>query len=262
MNAFGDAVAAEWIKLRTVRITWWLLAGGFGGAALMCLLAFSAVAQWDNVPAERQADSYVSWLPPVAGWIAALCVAVLGILSVTGEYGSGLIRATFVAMPRRRLVLGAKALLVGLVAAGAGAGAVVLTELAVNAIIGDRVINGQPGPAENTVGALAVLALSVVMCGLLGTGLAALTRSAVASIVTLVLLWYGLPIILGNVPGRWAERVGAVLPAALADQVVTVGGAQSVYTHLLAPPVALAVMAAWALVPLGVALVLVERRDA
>jgi ABC-2 type transport system permease protein len=257
-----DVLAAEWIKLRTVRVTWWLVAGGFGGAALMCLLAFSAVAQWDRVPPARQAESYVSWLPPVAGWIAALCVAVLGILCVTGEYGSGLIRGTFVVMPRRRRVLTAKALLMAAVAAVVGGVTAGVTEVGVGAIIGDRVINGQPGPAENTVGALAVIALSVVMYGLLGLGLAALTRSAVASIVTLVMLWYGLPIILGNVPGRWAERVGAVLPAALADQVVTVGDAQSVYAHLLAPPVALAVMAAWALVPLGAAMVLVERRDA
>jgi ABC-2 type transport system permease protein len=255
-----DVLAAEWIKLRTVRVTWWLLAGGFGGAALMVLLAWSAVAQWDRVPPERQAESYVSWLPPVAGWIAALCLAVLGILTVTSEYGSGLVRTTFVVMPRRRRVLAAKALLVGLVALLAGTAAVFVTQYAVAWVVGDRDINGQP--TGDRTGALLVLGLSVVMYALLGTGLAALTRSAVASVVVLVLLWYGLPIILGNVPGRWAQWVGTVLPAALAEQVSQAGAGESVYAHLLSPPAALAVMAAWASVPLGLALLLVERRDA
>jgi ABC-2 type transport system permease protein len=256
-----DVLAAEWIKLRSVRITWWLVAGGFGGAALMCLVAFSAVAQWDRVPPQRQAESYVSWLPPVAGWIAALCVAVLGVLSVSAEYSSGLVRATFVVLPRRRRVLAAKGLLVGAVAFVVGTATAFGTEYAVDAIIGDRQINGQP--AGNTTGALVVIGASVAMYGLLGTGLAALTRSAVASIVILVMLWFGLPIILGNVPGRWADWLGAVLPAALADQVSDAGRpGESVFEDLLAPPVALAVMAAWALVPLGVASWLVEKRDA
>ena len=259
-GALRDVLAAEWIKMRTVRVTWWLAAGGLGGAALMALLAWSAVAQWDRVPPERQADSYVSWLPPVAGWIAALCLAVLGILTITSEYGSGLVRTTFVVLPRRRLVLGAKALLLAAVALVAGTAAVFLTHYVVVWIIGDRQINGQP--TDGRTGALVVLGLAVVMYALLGMGLAALTRSAVASVVVLVLLWYGLPIVLGNVPGRWAQWVGAVLPAALAEQASGVGAGESVYAHLLAPPVAFAVMAAWALVPLGVALFLVERRDA
>jgi ABC-2 type transport system permease protein len=108
-QGFGDVVRAEWIKLSSVRSTWWtMIALVVLGAGLTIALC-AANAEWLASPdADESPGSFITW----GMMIAQVTALVLGVLAVTSEYGTGMVRSTFAAVPRRGRVLAAKALLV------------------------------------------------------------------------------------------------------------------------------------------------------
>jgi hypothetical protein len=108
---FPQVARMEWIKLRSLRSTWWVLAATVAGAAAI------AVAVGVNTE-DAAADLTNNALAGIS--LGLLLVGVLGVLVMTGEYGSGTIRATLAAIPNRPLVLAAKAAVFGAVALAAG----------------------------------------------------------------------------------------------------------------------------------------------
>lgn len=261
-NVF-DALATEWLKIRTVRTTYVLLGIVAIVVGLSALLAWFAAVTWDGLaPANKDRIA----LAPLAGltsWVAQLCLAVLGVLVITSEYATGAIRATLTVLPRRTAVLAAKAAVVGLTGLTTGVGATMTTFVASRLIIGDRPIRGQPtGGVAGELPSLLAMGVSVMMFGLLGLGLGAIMRSALAAIPTLVALWYIVPIAVYQLPAPWADRIGSFLPGGLAGQLAGTGNENSVAGDWLPPSGALAVMIGYMLVPLAVAAVLLVRRDA
>jgi ABC-2 type transport system permease protein len=108
-QGFGDVLRAEWIKLRTVRSTWWTLAAMFGlGAGLTILMCWGNADWLASDKADESPGAFITW----GMMIAQIAAVVLGVLAVTTEYGTGMIRSTFAAVPKRGRVLAAKALLV------------------------------------------------------------------------------------------------------------------------------------------------------
>ena len=105
---FGHALRAEWIKLRTVRSTWWTLAATFAlGAGLTTVICWGNAEWLASAEADESPGSFLTW----GMMIAQICAVVLGALVVTTEYGTGMIRGTFAAVPARGRVLAAKAVL-------------------------------------------------------------------------------------------------------------------------------------------------------
>lgn len=102
---FAEALRAERIKLTTLRSTWWTLAAlviiSIGGTVLLCALN----AEWLASPEADEAPG--SFITGGIGF-AQICAVVLGTLMVTGEYGTGMIRATLAATPTRGRVMAAK----------------------------------------------------------------------------------------------------------------------------------------------------------
>lgn len=108
-QTFGDVVRAEWIKLRSVHSTWWTLAAMIGlGAGLTIAICWGNAEWLASDDADESPGSFITW----GMMIAQVTAVVLGVLAVTSEYGTGMIRTTFAAAPRRGRVLAAKALLV------------------------------------------------------------------------------------------------------------------------------------------------------
>ena len=102
----ADLLASEWTKFRSVRSTYWTLL-----VALVTPIAFSALVAFAfaNAPA-KAGPPPDPLLPEVLSLeYAVIAVSVLGVLSFSAEYSTGLIRTTFAAAPRRRAVLAAKA---------------------------------------------------------------------------------------------------------------------------------------------------------
>lgn len=258
----ADVLAAEWRKALTARSTHIILGVVAVLTGLMILLAGYFVSVWDSMPPEGRANSSLGGLPDLLGWILSLVMAVFGTLAITSEYASGMIRTTFIAMPRRGRVLAAKALIVASITFVVSEAALAATLLASSAIIGDRVITGQ-APVDASAGFLIVaMGLSTTTFALVGLAIGAITRSALASVVSLVMLWYIVPLVARFAPAPWNDLLGSIVPGALAGQLAGTGNINSVFGAALPPWAALAVMVAYAAIPLAGALVTIMRRDA
>jgi ABC-2 type transport system permease protein len=108
-STFGDVLRSEWTKLRSVRSTFWALTAtvvlGIGlGAAISAAAAHGY--------ARSSVSGKLSWDPTAVSLdgigIATLAIAVLGVLCVSSEYSSGMIRTSLIAVPKRGRVLAAK----------------------------------------------------------------------------------------------------------------------------------------------------------
>jgi len=106
---FGHAVRSEWIKLTTVRSTWWTLAAlVVMGAGLTTLLCFGNADWLASGEADESPGSFIT----SGMMLAQVCAVILGAMTVTSEYGTGMIRTTLAAVPSRGRVLAAKVLVV------------------------------------------------------------------------------------------------------------------------------------------------------
>jgi hypothetical protein len=194
--------------------------------------------------------------------VASLIIGVFGILLMTGEYGSGSIRSTLAAVPRRVPVLGAKALaLVGLmlpVMAVASVASLLVSQAFADA--GGRVGLGDDGVAGATAGA----AVAPVALGLIGMGIGTMVRHTAAAITAYVGVLLVVPALLpAMVPDRVVEDVMPVVPVAAAQSLYAVGdiGAAGDIELLAVGPASLVLVAWIVAVLLGGAAVL-TRRDA
>ncbi len=113
----GGVIRSEWTKLRSVRSTWWTLLATFAiMVGLGALLCAAFVSRFDGLD-----PGDIARFDPTAHslrglFLAQLTIGVLGVLAITNEYATGMIRNTFAAVPQRRAVLAAKALVFGVVA--------------------------------------------------------------------------------------------------------------------------------------------------
>ncbi|GAA1337602.1 ABC transporter permease subunit [Saccharothrix algeriensis] len=253
-----DVLASEFLKLRTVRSTAYLLLSLLLVLAVGILVAHLMTADYDVQPPERQAKFAAADPGVMVAPFGQFVLGVLGALAVTSEYGSGMIRTALASVPRRRALLLAKVAVVGAVAAVVGGASTLVARLAGALITGDR---PKPIAAFDSFGealpALAADTATTTMTGLVGLGLGFLLRSTAGAVVTLSGLLFVLPMVSMMLPSPWDDRVVAVLPLSLASQLT--GQAPGA---LLSPWGAGAVVLAYVVVALGGGLAALLRRDA
>jgi ABC-2 type transport system permease protein len=259
--SFRRALHAEWTKFRTEAGPAWLLL-----AAVASTVALGAGADGSARCAPPDCASDVTRLSLTGVMLGQAAVAILAVLAIGNEYGTGMIRTTFAAVPRRAAVLAAKgAVLAGTVLA-AGAVAVPASLLAGRLVLpgnGFTAANGRPpisladGP---TLRAAAGSVLYLVLVALLAFGVAAAVRDSAAAIGTVLGLLYLFPIVIHVVGDpAWQRRLEKIapMPAGLAVQATT-----GLAGLPISPWRGLAVLAAWAAAALLCAAVLVRARDA
>lgn len=253
-----DAFAAEWLKARSVRSTPTIL------AVLAAIILMSAALTVYAVQAGHTKHVTLSYPPEIAGVFAQLALAVFGVLAISGEYASGMIRTSLTAVPRREVFLAAKAAMVAAFAFDAGLVVLLASYLVCTVAVGDSTIYGTSvAEARHPVATLAALALSLVMFALLGLALGAILRSTAGAIGSLAAVWWLLPILAGNLSSPWNSRVASLLPAELVDELAGVHMRSSMAgPELLSPPGALAAIVCWMFLPLAVAWAVMSRRDA
>jgi ABC-2 type transport system permease protein len=246
-------VNSEWIKWRTLRSSWFMLAGAVGASILIdTLIGYNTGKNFTDLAPEDSAPSGV-----LQGYyLAQLLIGVLGVLFVSGEYSTGMIRSTLAAVPRRVPVLVAKAVVFGLVALVS----MIVTELigfalamALRSHYGHGVSLTDPGVLRVVLGTAVYLAL----IGLLGGALGWIVRSTPGGISTLVALLMVIPVILQVLPGAWARDVAKYLPGNAGGSFVSSVPASDTLT----PGAGLVVLVIWVLAALGLAGVLLKRRD-
>ncbi|MER5323893.1 ABC transporter permease [Streptosporangium roseum] len=261
-----DVLASEWLKLRSARSTWYILGVVVAFVLLMAGFAFYVVSLWEGMPPERRAGLRAAQPEQVVLLPLQICAAVLGVLTITSEYATGMIRSSFVAVPRRGTVLAAKAAVVAAATLVIGQASVFVTFFAGRAIAGDRPIRDFAPTLAGELPKMLATGLSPMVLALVGLGLGAVLRSTAGTVASVVALLYVVPRFAVALPDPWNARVGSVLPEDLTRQLageapmaVDLGDSGSAIG--LSPPMALAVMALYVVVALGAAAAVLGRRD-
>jgi ABC-2 type transport system permease protein len=226
IGALTRALRAEWTKLRTTPGPGWLLVGAVAATAGVS----AAVAAANRCPAGTTCQIDMAKTSLTGVQVGQAVVAILAVLAVSNEYSSQMIRTTLAAMPRRSAVLGAKALLVGVLVLVAGAVAVGACILVGRVILpghGFTVARGIPalsltdGPVLRAAcGSVLYLAL----IALLSLGLAMLIRDSAVAIGAALALLYVFPIVTSFVQNpTWQHRLQRYSPMAGLNIQATTG---------------------------------------
>ncbi|MGP3910433.1 ABC transporter permease [Nonomuraea sp. 10N515B] len=257
-----SVLTAEWLKVRSVRSTYLIIGLSLGAIFLGLALAVMAAGMYDSAPPDKRPSARIADLEEVVVIVPQLCMGILGAFAITPEYVTGLIRMSLTVVPRRWPLLAAKAAVVGTLGAVVGPAAVFGTYLASRWVLGDRFSGAYATSLLDKLPLLTATSLTVPAFALLGLGLGVILRSAAGAITVIVGLVYVVPIIVGNIPEPWSERVGSIMIGALPRQITGDGNASSVYGSLLSPVASAAVLIAYAALLLLAATWLLRRRDA
>jgi ABC-2 type transport system permease protein len=214
--SFGGVLNSEWIKLRTLRSTFWCYLISVVLTILLGLLIASTITHsGTTLPHDVQQSAWVQ-ASTLGIAFAQLVVAVLGALTVTGEYGTGMIRSTFAAVPRRWPAIVAKAIVFGVTTFVVSLVGLVLTALVTAPILSGQGIHADWGDGNvwlSLVGGAGFLAL----IGVISLAIGLLLRNSAAGIATSLGLVLVLPIIfnllVGLAKADWAANISAFLPS-------------------------------------------------
>lgn len=187
--------------------------------------------------------------------LAQLLVGVLGVLAVSGEYGTGMIRSTMAAVPGRVSVVPAKALVLATVTlpiALTALGTFLGTEAFLSRYHAGFSLS-DPTALRVTLGT----AVYLTLIGLLGSTLGWVLRSTAGGIAALVGLVLVVPVLFGQLLGTWGKDVGQFLPSSAGEAFIT----SLPGDHMLTAWTGLGVMVAWVAAGLLTAAVQLRRRD-
>jgi ABC-2 type transport system permease protein len=253
-SGFADVLRSEACKLGSVRSSLWTLIAVL--ASNVVLAAAAAIVLPSRLSTHEKATIDSIRVSLAGLHLSQIAIGVLGVLVISSEYSSGMIRATFSAVPRRRLVLAAKALVLTVTALLVGTAASLAAYFVFQAFLPGRVLSSSisdPGVLRAVLGG--GLYLSVL--GLLGLGLGAVLRSSAGAIATLFGVLFIPTILAGILPQSWQNRVAGYLPMNAGDAIYSLHRESG----SLAPWAGFGVFCGYAALALGLGFVLITRRD-
>lgn len=244
-------IASEWLKLRSVGSTWWAL-----GAAFV-LMPLTGLLLGMNTSTDQLDNPSFDALDTLTGTaIVQFAFGVLGVLAIASEYGTGLIRTTFAAVPSRSRVIAVKAALLTAVFAVAGTVISLVTFFVGQAALpeGLGVSLSDPGVLRAVLGA----AFYMVFIGMFGFALGALIRHTQGALSVLMAVVFVIMGILPSVvPQSLQDSVAAYSFTGLGRSLIVVKPVEGVTS----PSTALALCLAYLAVVLIPAFILTNRRD-
>jgi ABC-2 type transport system permease protein len=247
--SFARLLRSEWIKVVSVRSTWWSL--GVTAAlsiGISMMIAGASTGFGPGFPAISAILSPTQFTMLVAG--------ILGAIVITGEYSTGMIRSTLTAEPRRGAVVLAKAVIVSALMAVVTAISYVIAILATAPLLAERIDWSEP---SQSIVPLAFGVMSMVSFTLIGLGFGFMVRNGAGAIATTVGVLFVLPIVasLFSMAGegwRWIVDLSAYLPMNAAS-TLTAPGAEELLPSVLA-------LIGWAVIPLVIGWGVLRTRDA
>jgi hypothetical protein len=253
-----DVLASEWIKFRSVRSTYLtLLVAAVAAVSIGYLVTHSDATHWPAMSAAARAafdpvgDSFAGL------GIAQLAFGALGVLAISSEYATGLIRTTFASVPRRRAVIAAKAAVVGAASLLAGELVAFATFFTGQQALSAQHLNvtlAHPGALRGVLAAgfyLAVMAWA-------GLGLGTVIRHTVGAITAMTGVVFLLPTIVGALPAPWDMRLGRFTVNLAAQQTI----AQHPHPGYFSAGPSLLIVAGYAATAIAAAAFMITRRDA
>jgi hypothetical protein len=253
-------VRSEWAKLWSLRSTWITL-----GLGLLVLVAFGMLAalQYTSMTESgAQADPELADASTLTVALfgvpfAMIALGVLGVLTASGEYTTGLIRSTLAAVPARLPVLWAKAAVYGALAFVAGTVGAFAAFLIASGLLSESSIAmsiSDTGVVRSLFGVGAYLGL----VGVAGVALGALLRSTAGGISALVGTFMLVPGLMSLLPESWREDLTRYLPSSAGESIFALPHDAGT----LSPAAGLLVLAGWTALALGGAAYRMRRSDA
>lgn len=247
---------SEWIKMRSLRSTGYtLLAAVVAMIALGWIVGWATNSHWSRLdPGERAIFSPID--NSLAGYhLAQLAVGVLGVLLISGEYATGMVRATFAAVPTRLPVLWAKAALYAAVTFALMLAAALLAFVGGQHFLASHGTTlSAPHAVQSIVGVAGYLTLIAVFAVALGFWI----RSTAGGIATLFGLLLVLPGIGQVLPASWQQHTLPYLPSNAGASIFSI----NTDPGMLGAGSGLLVLTLWVVAALAVAAVMLKRRDA
>jgi ABC-2 type transport system permease protein len=225
---FAGVVRGEWIKLLSLRSTWWALASTAAVITLVALAAAASLNAMADDPALAPGIEQMHGAEVISSGFhfGMLTIAVLGALLITGEYATGLIRSTFAAVPTRIPVLAAKALTLVVLTA-----AVTLVSVTLSYFLTmPRLSQYDLVPALDDPGTWRVFGgtlYSLISAALFSLGVGTLLRSTAASLTAALTVLLLLPGILSFIRLDWVETIVSYLPLPASSALLTTGAVET-----------------------------------
>src|ERR1700727_871711 len=207
------AIASEFTKIRSVRSTYWTLlvllvvSVGIGAA-----ISAGTAANWSHMgPGDRA--TFDPTQASVAGlfYLGQLVIVVLGALTLTAEYSTGMIRTSLTAMPRRTVVYAAKVTIFAVVAL-----VVTFVTAFISFFLGQLLLGSTHDTATlsqpNVLRAVIGSALYVTLCGLFAFAVGSILRHTAATITSIIGLLFVIPILAHLLPSSWYNDIARWLP--------------------------------------------------
>ena len=249
---------SEWTKLRSLRSTRWSLA-----AAVLLTIAFPILfaavtsSHWGSMSPHERADRHPLDIALAGVNVSQLAIAVLGVLVITGEYSTGMIRASFTAVPKRLPVLWAKTGVFAAVAFLLMLPSVLIAFFASQAILSRhhilQISFSHPGVARSVIGG----AVYLMLVGIFALGIGAIIRNTAGGIATFAGIFFVIPPLMNILPTSWNDAISQYLPSEAGRQIFSLTHG----SHSLAPWSGAALFIGYCALALAIAAVLLIRRD-
>lgn len=249
---------SEWTKLHSLRSTRWsLLVATVLTIGFPLLFASILSSRWGQMSAHERSDHHPLDVALAGVNVSQLAIAVLGVLVITGEYSTGMIRASFTAVPRRLPVLWAKTGIYAVVSFFLMLPSVVVAFFASQAILSRhhilQISFSHPGVARAVIGG----AVYLTLVGILALAIGAIVRNTAGGIATFAGIFFVVPPLLNVLPTSWSNAINPYLPSEAGRSIFSLTHG----IHSLAPGPGLALFVGYAALALAIAAVLLVRRD-
>jgi ABC-2 type transport system permease protein len=268
---FAGALRSEFTKIRSVRSTYWTLLAMF-----VVVVGFGALACFGATHGPH-GPYFDPTRQSLAGlYIGQLIIGVLGVLVISSEYSTGMIRTTLTTNPHRNMMIAAKGVVFAVVA--------LVTSLITSFVaffLGQAIMSGHSntipgGPLNTTLGSSmsttlgspnvlrAVIggALFLTACGVLAFGLGLLIRHSAGGIGAMVGLLFVVTILVNFLPQSWQNHVDRWIPALAGGQLWMTKGQPPGNTPMFGPWTSFAVLCGYAVIAVAAGVLLFRRRDA
>ena len=251
-------VLSEWTKLRSLRSTMWsLLVAVVLGIGLPCVFGAVTSSHWGHMSLHERLDRHPLEIALAGVNVAQLAIGVLGVLVITGEYSTGMIRSTMGAVPKRLPVLWAKAGVFGVVTFALMLPTVFVAFFASQAIISHiavlKVSLSDPGVTRTVIGG----ALYLTVLGVFAMGLGAIVRNTAGGIATFAGIMFVIPPLMNLLPTNWNNAISKYLPDAAGRDIFSL----TTGSHDLGHWTGFGLFCGYAAAAIAIAAVLLVRRD-
>jgi ABC-2 type transport system permease protein len=250
---------SEWTKLYSLRSTRWSLA-----VATVLTIGFPILfatilsSRWTHMSLSERAHHHPLDVALVGVNVSQLAIAVLGVLVITGEYSTGMIRASLTAVPRRLPVLWAKSVVFAVVTLLLMLPSVVIAFFASQAILRShhilQISFSHPGVARAVLGGAVYLTMVAVFALAIG----AIVRNTAGGIATFAAIFFVIPPLMNLLPTSWNDAISQYLPSEAGRSIFSL----TTGAHSLSPGAGLALFAGYCALAIEAAAVLLVRRDA